>query len=498
MFFRVVAVILYSAASLSAADINDVNELAAAARNGGDYTIAGGIYYLSQALEPNQNLVFLKNTTLVPVEGNVTIDCQYLHGVCFQDANYLIGDPCGTFRISFRKGYFDTAAIQAVNADVNAIFYYCDFSIANMRNGLTAGVGLGYSAKSVLNFCTSYSNHNDGFSLKNELGSGLTDKNVMILNSCKAYWNNDNATTAHDDGQVMIINGGEYYSNIHCHVYTGPDDTRGASLYLQNGAKTYNNYGWSIKMDQKANLFIDDASIISGSYVSETIMLTGTGVYVINSLNLDNNMKNCDGIRINNPFCSFTITNSIIKKANYYAQYGILVKSCMMGKISCCTFYQNYGHYASYSENLVLTNNIFSNASDRAIVNVGVPFYKNGQGNGWNLFYANSGGDFGYYGDDYKETDLAETNPQFVSPQTGDFRLRPTSPCIGAGKPYAVSGRPNIGAWQENDNSVVVPITCPEPLRMDFNGDCKVDFADFAIFSESWLDCGLQPETACW
>jgi len=39
---------------------------------------------------------------------------------------------------------------------------------------------------------------------------------------------------------------------------------------------------------------------------------------------------------------------------------------------------------------------------------------------------------------------------------------------------------------------------CAEPPAMDFNDDCKVDFQDFAIFCQSWLDCGLDPNEVCW
>jgi len=39
---------------------------------------------------------------------------------------------------------------------------------------------------------------------------------------------------------------------------------------------------------------------------------------------------------------------------------------------------------------------------------------------------------------------------------------------------------------------------CVKHPRMDFNGDCKVDFADFAIMVSSWLECNLVPESACW
>lgn len=40
----------------------------------------------------------------------------------------------------------------------------------------------------------------------------------------------------------------------------------------------------------------------------------------------------------------------------------------------------------------------------------------------------------------------------------------------------------------------------PEPFcpEMDFNGDCKVDFKDLALFTQSWLECNLEPKSACW
>ena len=39
---------------------------------------------------------------------------------------------------------------------------------------------------------------------------------------------------------------------------------------------------------------------------------------------------------------------------------------------------------------------------------------------------------------------------------------------------------------------------CLKKPAMDFNGDCKVDFADYALFTQSWLECNLDPESACW
>jgi hypothetical protein len=50
------------------------------------------------------------------------------------------------------------------------------------------------------------------------------------------------------------------------------------------------------------------------------------------------------------------------------------------------------------------------------------------------------------------------------------------------------------------------PVFVPEPSQPvclgkpvgDLNGDCKVNFADFAIMASSWLECNLVPQSACW
>jgi uncharacterized repeat protein (TIGR03803 family) len=42
-----------------------------------------------------------------------------------------------------------------------------------------------------------------------------------------------------------------------------------------------------------------------------------------------------------------------------------------------------------------------------------------------------------------------------------------------------------------------IPVTCVNPPTGDLNGDCKVDFQDFAVMANQWLDCGLEPPSAC-
>jgi len=35
---------------------------------------------------------------------------------------------------------------------------------------------------------------------------------------------------------------------------------------------------------------------------------------------------------------------------------------------------------------------------------------------------------------------------------------------------------------------------CMEQIKHDYNGDCRVDILDFAMFAADWLECNLVPE----
>lgn len=39
---------------------------------------------------------------------------------------------------------------------------------------------------------------------------------------------------------------------------------------------------------------------------------------------------------------------------------------------------------------------------------------------------------------------------------------------------------------------------CPQEPDMDFNGDCRVDMADFAEFTQAWMQCNWLPPEDCW
>lgn len=52
-------------------------------------------------------------------------------------------------------------------------------------------------------------------------------------------------------------------------------------------------------------------------------------------------------------------------------------------------------------------------------------------------------------------------------------------------------------AASDTSNYVFTIFTCDELLTADLSGDCKVDFADFALFSGQWLTCG-NPHDLNW
>ena len=119
-------------------------------------------------------------------------------------------------------------------------------------------------------------------------------------------------------------------------------------------------------------------------------------------------------------------------------------------------------------------------------------------------------------------------NPHFVNFEKGDYHLKSkagrwdpnsqtwviddvNSPCIDAGdpndsigyEPNPNGGRINMGAYggtaeaSKSPSGIIEPV-CTEYPVMDFNKDCKVDFEDFALFAKSWLDCNIEPPSACW
>lgn len=122
-----------------------------------------------------------------------------------------------------------------------------------------------------------------------------------------------------------------------------------------------------------------------------------------------------------------------------------------------------------------------------------------------------------YYSDvnaGWPGTGNINADPLFMG--TDDFRLQANSPCIDAGSnnlvpaditdidddgntaepiPFDIAGHPRI-ADGNGDGVAVVDMGAYERcgLKTDFNGDCTVDFADFAIMAQEWMTSGINAD----
>jgi hypothetical protein len=109
-----------------------------------------------------------------------------------------------------------------------------------------------------------------------------------------------------------------------------------------------------------------------------------------------------------------------------------------------------------------------------------------------------------------------DTNPRFADANNGDYHLKSqagrwepnsqtwvqdevTSPCIDAGdmnspialEPFPNGGVINMGAYggtAEASKSYFGEPLCETIVAGDINGDCKVNFKDFAIMARHWLE----------
>jgi pectate lyase len=55
----------------------------------------------------------------------------------------------------------------------------------------------------------------------------------------------------------------------------------------------------------------------------------------------------------------------------------------------------------------------------------------------------------------------------------------------------------NETAYSDPASAATPSYDCTSPIASDFNHDCRVDFADFALFAIDWLSCNRDPSSEC-
>ena len=82
------------------------------------------------------------------------------------------------------------------------------------------------------------------------------------------------------------------------------------------------------------------------------------------------------------------------------------------------------------------------------------------------------------------------------------LELYSTSPAVTGSYPiyivFSADDEPNHELALEWVHENLAGPVCMRKLAADLNGDCTVDFQDFALFAESWLSCNLRPQSECW
>lgn len=287
----------------------------------------------------------------------------------------------------------------------------------------------------------------------------------------------------------------------------------GGGLYNCNGTITNNVISGNIAITIMGDVYGGGLYKCNGTITNN--LISGNKAITSNGYAFGGGLSNCSG----------TITNNIISGNSVSGTggsgHGIgagIYTSGFNGTVANNTI---VGHKGSPIVScLHVTNNII------AFNDAGGPSTGYSYNNFWNTDNSGSGGTNNFVTDPlFAVNGYWDTNGVWVD---GDYHLKSrsgrwdkntsawvldavTSSCIDAGDPSTLigtepnpnGGRINVGNYggtaeaSKSPTGIITPV-CTIPPAMDFNGDCKVDFNDFAIFAQSWLECNIDPPSACW
>ncbi len=158
---------------------------------------------------------------------------------------------------------------------------------------------------------------------------------------------------------------------------------------------------------------------------------------------------------------------------------------------------QQYGIGIGYCEDVIVKNNIVAKTALGATrlfkSNYGV--FKEDHNLFYNWNYRAETDSYLASGDVGVNTILG-LDPKFIDPNNYDLDLKPDSPAMDSGTDVEIGGdfRQNGTPYRRGAFGKAVKKSksarggCLERPAMDFNKDCRVDFEDFVIFAQSWLD----------
>ena len=260
-------------------------------------------------------------------------------------------------------------------------------------------------------------------------------------------------------------------------------------------------------MSWAAVTIIDSNSILSGAF--DQVVVQGTGTVVLMEggtanvvLTMDNAVFNMTGGTVGSLYShddsQMNISGGSVD--SHYTTYGQGNSVISFSGTSICTTWCVFGGNSSFY------------VSDSAQVNEGYEMYDNsvvhiegGILNGGpdlddTATGIISGGTFGAIGETYVN---------------GDSRLIIVGNNITK-RPYTTTSVRNgevTGDW-ESGASFSIPLSsvayskvqiqsplealCTSPPSNDLDDDCVVSMTDFQMLAADWLDCGLQPQSACW